>query len=101
MSHVIIIVSDGIGPGGSAKSRVEYTPDHAVPPVLPSWAVPRPSVYDPQARFDKRDSDTPGSRLAWPTRKASGVRVAGPGLGTGPGQFQSRGTEAPSGKDRV
>lgn len=34
MSHVIIVVQNGTGPGGSASSRIEYTPDHAVPPVL-------------------------------------------------------------------
>ncbi len=34
MSHVIIVVQNGAGSGGSAKSTVEYTPDHAVPPVL-------------------------------------------------------------------
>ena len=31
MSHVIIIVQTGIGPGGSAKGTVEYTPNHSVP----------------------------------------------------------------------
>lgn len=34
MSHVIIIVQTGTGTGGSAKSTVEYTPNHAVPGVL-------------------------------------------------------------------
>jgi hypothetical protein len=34
VSHTIIIVQDGTGGGGSAIARVEYTPDHAVPPVL-------------------------------------------------------------------
>lgn len=31
MSHVIIIVQNGAGAGGSAASRIEYTPDHSVP----------------------------------------------------------------------
>lgn len=34
MSHVIIIVQNGTGSGGSAKSTVEYTPNHAVPGLL-------------------------------------------------------------------
>lgn len=34
MGHKIIIEEDGTGGGGSAVTRVEYTPDHAVPPVL-------------------------------------------------------------------
>jgi len=34
MSHVIIIVQNGTGPGGSAKATVEYTPNHAVPGAL-------------------------------------------------------------------
>jgi hypothetical protein len=34
MSHTIIIVQNGTGPGGSATARVEYTPDHAVPPII-------------------------------------------------------------------
>ena len=34
MTHRIIIVEDGTGPGGSAKSTIEYTPNHAVPGVL-------------------------------------------------------------------
>lgn len=34
MSHQIIIIQSGTGSGGSATSRVEYTPNHAVPPVL-------------------------------------------------------------------
>ena len=32
MSHVIIIVDDGTGPGGSAKATVEYTPSHDTSP---------------------------------------------------------------------
>ena len=31
MSHVIIIVQNGTGTGGAAKSTIEYTPDHGVP----------------------------------------------------------------------
>lgn len=34
MAHKIIIEESGTGTGGSAKTIVEYTPDHAVPPVL-------------------------------------------------------------------
>lgn len=34
MAHKIIIEEDGTGSGGSAVTRIEYTPDHAVPPVL-------------------------------------------------------------------
>lgn len=34
MSHQIIIIQSGTGPGGSAKSTVDYTPNHAVPGVL-------------------------------------------------------------------
>jgi hypothetical protein len=34
MAHKIIIEEEGTGSGGSAKSVIEYTPDHAVPPVL-------------------------------------------------------------------
>jgi hypothetical protein len=33
VAHIIIIGGDGVGPGGSAKSRVEYTPDHSVSAV--------------------------------------------------------------------
>lgn len=31
MSHQIIIIQSGTGPGGSAKGTVEYTPNHSVP----------------------------------------------------------------------
>jgi len=31
VTHRIIIVENGTGPGGSASSTVEYTPNHAVP----------------------------------------------------------------------
>lgn len=31
MTHRIVIVQSGTGPGGSATSTVEYTPNHAVP----------------------------------------------------------------------
>jgi hypothetical protein len=31
MSHSIIIQKNGTGTGGSAKSTIEYTPDHSVP----------------------------------------------------------------------
>lgn len=33
MSHVIIHTEDGTGPGGSATSRVEYTPSHDTAPT--------------------------------------------------------------------
>lgn len=34
MAHTIVVQDQGIGPGGSATSRIEYTPDHAIPPVV-------------------------------------------------------------------
>lgn len=34
MAHKIIIEEGGSGSGGSAKITIEYTPDHAIPPVL-------------------------------------------------------------------
>jgi hypothetical protein len=33
MAHVITSTQDGTGPGGSAKSSVEYAPAHSVPPA--------------------------------------------------------------------
>ena len=34
MTHRIVIVEDGTGPGGSATATVEYTTNHAVPGAL-------------------------------------------------------------------
>ena len=34
MSHQIIIIQSGTGPGGAATGRVEYTPSHTVPGAL-------------------------------------------------------------------
>jgi hypothetical protein len=34
MAHTIVVQEQGTGSGGSAVTRIEYTPDHAVPPVL-------------------------------------------------------------------
>lgn len=34
MAHTIVVQQNGTGLGGSASSRVEYTPNHAIPPVL-------------------------------------------------------------------
>lgn len=34
MAHTIVVQEQGAGSGGSAKITIEYTPDHAIPPVL-------------------------------------------------------------------
>lgn len=33
MTHTVIIVEDGIGAGGEAKTRIEWTPSHDIDPL--------------------------------------------------------------------